>query len=239
MDQLDTAVVDLTTLVATCHALKSERLDGAPDLPRRVRNHLRSEIRRGALAYIDTLARMRRGAVDANTVSTCRRAAEQRMADAIGQQDRLARLMSDQPGSLEGLVAARQDLWRLAHLMIHLRLGIAALRESGAPSEARSVVVRAARLRRRLRKALVAYARASLRGKPARGVPIGAARAAALRLIGSRGAADAARLASLEASGSTAHAFIRLGVARALVDLSIDWVGIASTTTPVVDSGVV
>lgn len=223
MDLLRTAVVDITTLVATCHALKAGPGQGDLALQGKLRGRLRREIKCGTVAYIDALARTRRGVVDDALLSTCRLAAEQQMAHAIANQELLNRIMVSEAGSLDGLAAARQDLWRLAHMAIYLRLGTATLLESGAAVDARSATSLAARLRRRFRKALIAYARATLRTKNPKGRRIEAAREAALEKIGTRGTAQAERLSGIEAGGNPAHAVIRLGVTKPLSDLALDW----------------
>lgn len=223
MDLLTTAVVDITTLVATCHALKSGPAEGEVVLPRKLRSRLRRDIKRGTVAYIDALAGTRRGVVDDALLRKCRVSAEQRMAHALAHQESLCHIMASEPGSLDGLAAARQDLWRLAHLAIHLSSGMASLRESAALVHAKSADVWAGRLRRRLRKALIAYARAALRTKAPQGRLIVKAREAALDEIGPRGAAEAERLADIEAGTDPTLSAIRQGVTRALLDLALDW----------------
>ena len=223
MDLLRIAVVDITTLVVTCHALKASPGQGDLALRRELRNRLWREIRRGTVAYIDTLARTRRGVVDDALLATCRLAAEQQMAHAIANQELLSRIMVSETGSLDGLAAARQDLWRLAHMAIYLRLGMAPLREFGISVDAKSAASLAARLRRRFRKALIAYARETLRAKKPKGQLIVAARKAALAKIGARGTAQAERLSAIEAGGKPTRAVIRLGVTKPLLDLALDW----------------
>lgn len=223
MELLRTAVVDIATLVATCHALKSSPVADDQAMQRRLRNRLRREIRRGTFAYIDALARTRRSVVDDALLAACRLAAEQQMAHAIANQELLSRIMAGEAGSLDGLAAARQDLWRLAHLGVYLSLGMATLRESGASVDARSAASLAGRLRRRFRKALIAYARATLRTKEPRGRVILAAREAALAKIGARGTAQAERLSAIEAGGDPTNAVIQLGVTKPLLDLALDW----------------
>lgn len=224
-------MVDITTLVATCHALKATPGQGDLALQRKLRNRLRREIKRGTVAYIDALARTRRGVVNDALLAACRLAAEQQMAHAIANQELLGRIMAGEAGSLDGLAAARQDLWRLAHLGVYLHAGMATLRESGASVDAKSAASLAARLRRRFRKALIAYARATLRTKKPEGRLIVAAREAALAKIGKRGAAQAERLSDIEAGGDPAHAVLRLGVTKPLLDLALDWQRHGSGTT--------
>jgi hypothetical protein len=223
MDLLRTAVVDITTLVATGHALKSGPAEGDLATRRKLRSRLRREIERATVAYIDALAGTKRGEVDDALICACRVAAEQQMARAMGCRDLLSRIMVSEPGSLDGFAAARQDLWRLAHMTIYLRAGVATLRESVALGDAKLAAALARRLRRRLRKALVAYARANLRTKEPKGRQIVAARRAALVEIDKRGAAEAERLADIEAGSDSTHSVLRLGVMRPLFDLALDW----------------
>ena len=223
MDLLTTAVVDITTLVATCHALKSMPSAREAVLQTKVRKFLQRELKRGTVAYIDTLARTRRGVVDDALLRKCRIAAEQQMPHALAHQGLLARIMSSEAGSLDGLAAARHDLWRLAHVAIHLSRGMATLRGSSALVDTKLADDLAGRLRRRFRKALTAYARAALRTKAPKGRLIVKAREAALAEIGPRGAAEAERLADLEVGADQTHNVIRQGVTRPLLDLTLDW----------------
>jgi hypothetical protein len=223
MDHLRTAVVDVTTLVATCRALKSGSAEDGEGLQRKLNSRLRRDIRRGTYAYIDVLARTRRGLVDDAMLAKCRVAAEQQMPVALANEALLGRIMNSEAGSLDGMAAARQDLWRLAHLAIHLSAGMAALHGAGRLVDAKTFDTLATRLRRRFRKALIAYARAGLRTKAQKGRLILKARAAALAEIGPRGAAEAEQLADLEAGADSACAVLRKGVTKPLLDLALDW----------------
>jgi hypothetical protein len=138
MDLLRTAVVDITTLVAASRALNSSPIEGEEVLQRKLRNRLRREIKRGTVAYIDALARTRRGAVDDALVAKCRVVAEQQMPHALAHQEMLGEIMANRAGSLDGLAAMRQDLWRLALVAIHLSTGMATLRGSAALVDAKS-----------------------------------------------------------------------------------------------------
>jgi hypothetical protein len=80
MDLLRTAVVDITTLVATGHALKSGPAEGDLATRGKLRSRLRREIERATVAYIDALAGTKRGEVDDALICACRVAAEQQMA---------------------------------------------------------------------------------------------------------------------------------------------------------------
>jgi len=223
MDLLRTAVVDVTTLVATCHALKTVPAEDGENPQRKLRSRLRTDIKRGTVAYIDALARTRQGVVDNTLLTKCRVAAEQQMPRALAQQELLGHIMTNEAGSLDGMAAARQDLWRLAHVAIHLNTGMAALRGSATPVDAKSAEALAARLRRRFRKALIAYARTALRTKAPKGSLVVKARGSALAEIGPRGAAEAERLADLEAGGAGISTVLRDGVTKPLLDLALDW----------------
>ena len=223
MDLLRTAVVDIATLVAAGHALVSSPIGGGPPMQPKLRYRLRREIKRATVAYIDAFARSEREVVDDALLAGCRVAAEQQMLRAIEYQGVLSRIMASEPGSLDGLAAARQDLWRLAHMAICLRMGVATLREPGASVDVKSANALARRLRRRYRNALIAYARVILRTKEPRGQQILTARQAALAEIGKRGAADAQRLSDVEAGGDPNHTVIQRGVTRPLFDLALDW----------------
>ncbi len=223
MDLLMTAVDDVTTLVATPHALKSGPAKDGEGRQRKLRSRLRRDIKRGTVAYIDALARTRRGGVDDALLAKCRMAAERQLAHAIAHQDLLGRILPSEAGALDGVAAARQDLWRLAHLAIHLSAGMVSLRRSAVLVDSKPAVDMAARLRRRFRRALIAYARTALRAKGPKGRLVDQARGAALAEIGTRGAAEAERLADLEAGGAGESTVLRDGVAKPLLDLALDW----------------
>ena len=223
MDLLQTAVVDIVMLVTTCHALKSSPLDAEEVLQPKLRKQVRRDIKRGTISYIETLSRSRRGTVDAALLVKCRVAAEQQMPRALEHQEFLGRIMAHEPGALDGLAAARQDLWRLAHVAVHLSAGMAAIGASAALTDTKAADSLATRLRRRVRKALVAYARALLRTKASRRRPIYKARDAALAEMGPRGVAEAERLADIEVGVDPSITLIRQGVMKPLHDLALDW----------------
>ena len=145
------------------------------------------------------------------------------MARAVRHQEELNRLMANEAGVLAIVAAARQDLWRLAHMALYLRLGCAAMRRAGRSVDPDAAKLPGSRLRRRLRRALIAYARVSLRGKAGKDPVIVVARSAALREIGKRGIEDVDRLIDIETLGGSGQAIIRMGVARPLHDLHLDW----------------
>ena len=223
MDLLRTAVVDITTLVSTSRALAHGPALGDMAFGPRLRSRLRQEIRRSTVAYIDTLARPRHGVVDGELLAACRVASERCMVRALRRQEALDRMLSEQPGALTGLAAARQDLWRLSHMAIHLHVGVEALRDAVAWTSAKRVQKSASRLRRSLRKALVAYARAHLRVDGIGPGGLFEARQAAWSEIQRHGIADARRLCEFEASSGAPHQVLEVIVLKALRDLALDW----------------
>ena len=223
MDLLRTAIVDITTLVATSRALRTSLLEGELAEHGKLRSRLKNELRRGTAAYIDTLARNKRGEMGGPLLDACRGAAEQQMPRALRYREALNRLMSNQPGALDGVVAARQDLWQLAHLAIQLRLGQAAMRDAVDPDEFEAAKSLASRLRRRIRRALIAYARVSHREPDGDEPVIAAAREAAMKQIERKAAAEAQELSDIEARGRSSSAVIRQGVLKPLHDLALDW----------------
>jgi len=223
MDLLRTAVVDIATLVATSRALRTSRLEGELAEHGKLRGRLKDDLRRGTATYIDTLARSKRGEMDGQLLDACRSAAEQQMPRATRYREELNRLMSSQPGVLDGMAAARQDLWRLAHMSVHLRLGLLAMREADDPVEFDAAKKLANRLRRRIRRALIAYARVSHREKEGEKPVLAAARKAALKQIEPLAESEAQRLGEMEALARSSPAVIRKGVERPLRDLVMDW----------------
>jgi len=224
VDLLHEAVVDITTLVSTGQALRRAHVEIDTGNSRDAQRHqrLRKEVRQAALAYIDKLARAKRGQVDARLLAACRLAAERQMPNALRQQARLAELLASQADGLRGAAAARQDLWQLARITNHLRLGTTALREAGAWVKADPPARWASRLRRRLRRALAAYGADLLRDAGAGPMRVPSARLAALHAL-EKGLADAQRLARVEHTHEMEPALIRQGVWRPLRDLMLDW----------------
>lgn len=223
MDLLRTAVVDITTLTATYRALTHGPLTGTLDLRHRLRDKLRAELKRGVEAYIDALARSKHGVVDAGRLAAYRVAAEREMPRALRHQADLRRLMKTAPGSLFGVAASRQDLWRLAHMAIHLRQGVAAMQAARGDLAPKLIKKTGSLLRRRFTHGLITYARASQRISDSDSHMMAVARKAALLAIGKRATAAAANLGQLEADAGATHTLIRSGVVKPLADLVLDW----------------
>jgi hypothetical protein len=223
MDLLRTAVVDITILAATCRALKGGPPEGELRERRKLRVRLRTELRLGSVAYINALARSKRGEPDEDLLALCRVAAERQMPRALRHEGDLKHLMTTGRGALDGLAAARQDLWRLVHMLVQLRKGLVAMHAAGANIDD-DVVKKVGRgLRRRLRRALIAYARAGQRDREDPQSALATARKAALGWIGKRAVEEADQLGRLEAQRGADRSAIRQGVVRPLNDLVADW----------------
>lgn len=233
MDLLQEAVVDITTLVSTGQALRRAQADAhaGQRSAHEARRHerLRKQVRQAALAYIDKLARAKRGQVDARLLAACRLAAERQMPQALRLQPRLALMLASQPDGLSGAAAARQDLWQLARITNHLRMGTSALRQAGAWLKTDPAAHWAGRLRRRLRRALAAYGADLLRDAGDGPMRVLSARQAARQVLADKGLADAQRLARVEQAHEQEPALIQQGVWRPLRDLMLDWQAAAPT----------
>jgi hypothetical protein len=120
MGLLRTAVVDVTSLVATSHALKPDQAKAGEEIQRKLHSRLCRDIKHGTVASIDALGMTRRGLLDDMQFAKCRVAAELQMPHAIAHQGMLGRIMTSEARSLDGMAAARQDLRRLAHLAVNL-----------------------------------------------------------------------------------------------------------------------
>lgn len=225
MELLESAVVDITWLMATAHALRIPRTTGDAPPGLRGRRRLRDELRRGAIAYLKLLARSEQAMADAQLLAACRLAAEHRMPRAIAEADRLRTLMTEQPGALDGLAVVRHDLWRLAHLTIHVRRDAGVFAAGRGDAEGRAVRKVARRLGKRLRKALIAYVRAGMRSGGATEGRVARLRQAALSGLSAGRAADAAHSARSARELPVAPLVLGPGIERALTDLRIDWGG--------------
>lgn len=217
MDVLNEAVVDVTTLVSVSQALAVVELDdgmhglGADELRR-----LRAEIVRGARAYLDRLGRPKDGLVDATLLTRCRAAAEAKMPGALARGASLQSLVRGTAGALDGMAAARQDLWRLAHLNAQVRAAVGGNDES-SPGKAQRIV------RRCLRRALIGYAEALLRAAQRPKLRLKKARAKALAAIDARGVAEAQAWAARSPAAGGRALSVGQAVAKSLQHLVDDW----------------
>jgi hypothetical protein len=214
VDILETAVVDVSWLLATARALGRSGSDG----PR----GLRPELRRAVAAYLRALAKAKLDAPADAVLGACRVAAESEMTKSLQRVDELRAMMTARPGALEGFAQVRHDLWRLARIAAQSRRSAAHLRGIDAVA-----IVDVKRLGKRLRKALGAYARASMRGDHA--TMVGRARRAACGALGTKVSGNAKRLSLLACQTEEATGFVDETLLRSLSDLLLDWQAAAKT----------
>jgi hypothetical protein len=150
------------------------------------------------------------------------------MADALSHQAWLSRIMRGQRGALQGLAAARQDLWRLTLLASQLRAGALALGPCERPGDAERARRLTRRLRRRLRRALVTYADTLLGAPAASGRQIARARRCALAEIGTQGPLEVRRLTRWTDGQDAASTALWTVLLKSLGELALDW----GTETP-------
>ncbi|HEY6086485.1 MAG TPA: hypothetical protein VIV84_01980 [Burkholderiaceae bacterium] len=225
MDCLSTAVVDITTLTATYRALDRVPSSGKLGMRHKLRRKLRAELKRGLEAYVDAMARSKHGVLDDRRLASCRMAAEAHMPRALRHQRALKDLMESAPNCLLGFAAARQDLWRLATMVLHLREGVTAL-TSGGDADRQAIKKLGAQVRDKLTRALIRYALVRQGDSDSSNNDdqlVITARRAALRRIGPRGNAAAKSLGQLEAGIGSTHTLIGMGVVKPLEDLVLDW----------------
>jgi hypothetical protein len=223
MDSLDSAVVDITRLIASCRALRRVKAGPAQGRAKSHRRRMRAELRRAAGAYLRTLARSKDGVVDAAAVGKCRIAAESCMPAAIASAEELGALMNQRAGALDGLTPSQHDLWRLSHIAVHLREGAATLRDLASDADYQPARAVAKSLQKQFRRSLVAYADAVMRDGGGSRAAIRRAREAAIARLSTRCVDDADQLAWLEAELPRPSEFIEQGVAQPLRNLLLDW----------------
>jgi hypothetical protein len=227
MDALDAAVVDVALLIATCRALRLADSSGSPAEHGVLRTpkRLRRQVAAATAGYLRNLARVADGAFDTAQLRACRAAAETRMPDAVAQQLSLAVLLRERDDALGNSATVRHDLWRLAHLATRLRR---LLRESESEFDARHarrLRKPGKRLQRRVRQAMIAYARTAMQVHETTGASVRAARLGAMAKLGTRSARDAETLVALRADATGGSSAIELAVARPLLHLAQDWLG--------------
>ena len=220
-------MVDITLLVATSRALRVAHPMSEFIGPKKIRRKLRDEIKRGALAYLKALARTQHGCFDQDMLASCRLAAEQERIKAMAATGPLRQLMTREAGALAGLASLRHDLWRLSRMAIFLRQGATALRNALTTSAELKAANGAIRhLQKGLRRALLDYALASLRGGGGSSSSSQFAsdcRGAAQRRLTLRCQSDADRLSALADQVPDSATPLQRGVAQALRDIRQDW----------------
>ena len=219
MQELEVAMVDITLLIATCRAARELRAHAMSAHLRAHWHHLCTEVKRATLAYVNAFSQ-----ADNATVAACRAAAEREMPGALASPHELRALLEREPGWIDGSTVVRVDLSRLCHLEI--RMSEAGADTGSLTDRRRRRVEKASQyVQQRLRWAILAYARASLRG-PGEYAIHRARNAAAGQLDGH--CVDAvARLARSPGVGRGPLSLIQRGVARPLRRLRKDWKDVA------------
>ena len=223
MDPLETAVVDITRLIACGRALRNADASAIAGKAIRGRRRLRAELRRAAAAYLKTLARAPDGVLNETTLSKCRVAAERGMPTGVASVEALAALMERGIGSLDGLATTRHDLWRLSHMAVHLREGAALLGKMQSKADHKSTRKVAKPLQKEFRRAMVAYATTAMKEGGDSRTCVRGARAAAIAGLSARCVDVADQLAWLEGEFAQAPKLLEDGVAQPLRHLLTDW----------------
>ena len=229
MEHLNAAALDVTLLVTTIRALRASD-DDAAHAPRKLRKRWAGELKRAVAAYLATLWRSDDAPFDASALKRCRVAAELEMPHALDGRARIVAMLDEQAHALTGYAPARHDLWRLAHLTLHLRAARRLLAQRGFESLVSSRGSPGRYLQRRLRRAMSDYARASMR-EAGSGSAIVAARQAAARRLDERCIASAELLADVVveewqrgiADLEAARRLVDEGVVRPLRAMVEDW----------------
>jgi hypothetical protein len=217
LDPLKTATVDLSLLVVTARALAVGAARESRD-QRRERKRWVREIRHAVVAYLEVLWRNEDARFDAAALARCRHAAQAEMPTAVLGQPRIAQRLRVQDRALDGYASVRNDLWRLAHLVVKLR-GVR--RVLMRQSQSRLVAPRTSpgkRLQRSLRRAMSAYTRKALRSTSAHEAVAGARRDASAFLD-----ERCLRWAEALAEIAQVRSATELGVVRPLQALAKDW----------------
>ena len=218
MDALKTAAVDITLLVIAARALGAQRTQEtqAHDRPHK---RWAKQIRRALAAYQRALWRSDDARFDAAALARCRVAAEHEMPLAVQSQAHIKDLLEGRTEALEGYASARNDLWRLAHVVVNLR-GVRSRLARGATSglvgPRRSP---GRRLQRGLRRVMTEYTRELLQEPgDGRSAIKAARRAAGDRLDGRcfEFAADLMRVAAVASA-------VEDGVLRPMQAIAEDW----------------
>lgn len=214
MEHLNAAALDITLLVTTVRALRAS--DELARAPRKLRKQWSGELKQAVAAYLATLWRSDDAPFDAPALDRCRVAAEREMPHALCDQTRIKALLDEQVLALAGYASARHDLWRLAHLVLHLRAARRLLEQHGLAPRVLARGGPGRHLQRQLRRAMADYARTLMRQAGPRSTVL-AARLAAAQRLDQRCVASAQALADVIAE-QTQRGIADLGAVRRLVE---------------------
>jgi hypothetical protein len=232
MDLLKAAAVDITLLVITARSLAASRAD-EPDPHRKSRKRWAGEVKRAVAAYQAALWRSDDARFDAAAIARCRVAAEREMPLALLDREQIKAALGHQADALAGYTSARNDLWRLAHVIVNLR-GVRRLLAGGKTShlvEPRRSAGR--RLQRRLRRAMTDYTRALLREAGHAHSAVATARQAAGSRLDQRCFACAAELTR----ATVAQSSVEDGVVRPMRAIADDWIVDPAQASTLVHTG--
>ena len=223
MDAIETAAVDLASLIVTSRALR--RLSSTDtEAPNGLRHckRMRREIEAATLAYLRLLTRVSEFGFDEAQLAACRCEAEGTMPRALESADALALLLRMQPGALADAVPLRHDLWRLARVITHLRQLLYTAESMMQPKAFRRTWEQSRWLRQRLRAALRCYAiTATKSAAPA----VAASRSAALAELGADILNEIQDVLREQALPSELVVQFGRSVDRPLQHLRLDWGG--------------
>lgn len=221
MEHLKAAALDVTLLVTTIRALAIDHGEETKD-QRKARKRWAGELKRAVGGYLAALWRSEDARFGDSALARCRVAAEREMSHAMRDRILIKAILEHQPQGLTGYVTARNDLWRLAHVIVHLRAARQLLENHGGGAVASSRRSPGRRLQRRLRRAMSDYARSLMRSaRP--GLAIMAARQSAVARLDDGGVAIAEKLLHAASRFEEALRPIDDGVVRPLQALLADW----------------
>lgn len=221
MEHLKAAALDVTLLVTTVRALGAGNADEAHD-QRKARKRWAGELKRAVAGYLAALWRSDDAQFDVSALDRCRVAAEREMRHALRDRTRIKAMLEQQPQGLAGYVTARNDLWRLAHVIVHLRAVRLLLERHGFEAVASSRRGPGRRLQRRLRRAMLDYARSLMRSAGP-GLATFAGRQAAIARLDARSVESADKLLQAAAGVESVRRLVEDGVVRPMRAIVEDW----------------
>jgi hypothetical protein len=221
MEHLKTAALDVTLLVTTVRALDAVDADEAQD-QRKARKRWAGELKRAVAGYLAALWRSDDARFDVSALNRCRVAAEREMKHALRDRTRIKAILEQQPQGLAGYVTARNDLWRLAHVIVHLRAARLLLERRGFEAVAASPRSPGRRLQRRLRRAMSDYARSLMRSAGP-GLATMAGRQSAVGRLDARSFESADKVLQAAADVEAARRLVDDGVVRPMRAIVEDW----------------
>ena len=221
MEHLKSAALDVTLLVTTVRALGADDANEALD-QRKARKRWAGELKRAVAGYLAALWRSDDAQFDVLALNRCRVAAEREMKHALRDRTRIKAILEQQPQGLAGYVTARNDLWRLAHVIVHLRAARLLLERHGFEAVASSRRSPGRRLQRRLRRAMLDYARSLMRSAGP-GLATMAGRQSAVARLDARSFEGTDKLLQATADFETARRLVEDGVVRPMRAIVEDW----------------